>query len=85
LFLCLNKQRVQCLPCLNATYKKAKELTFLSLSLLLVGYQFSNLEGLNEGKEMVIILIRATNTSIIALIIFVLQVKTAWAVKELRK
>lgn len=61
-------------------------LTFLSLSLFLVGHSILQfLEGLNEGKEMVIILIKSINTSIIALIIFGLQVKTACAVKKQRK
>ncbi|MDT8443317.1 MAG: hypothetical protein RQ722_03400 [Desulfuromonadales bacterium] len=58
-------------------------LTLLSLSLFLIGHAILQfLEGLNEGKEMVIILIKSINTSIIALIIFSLQIKTAWAVKE---
>lgn len=46
-------------------------LTFLSLSLLLVGLAvFQFWEGLNEGKEVVNILIKSINTSIIALAIF---------------
>jgi hypothetical protein len=46
-------------------------LTFLSLSLLLVGLAaFQFLEGLNEGKEVVNVLIKSINTSIIALAIF---------------
>lgn len=46
-------------------------LTFLSLSLLLVGlavFQFA--EGINEGNEVITILIKSINTSIIALAIF---------------
>jgi len=46
-------------------------LTFLSLSLLLVGLAaFQFLQGLDEGKEIVNILIKSINTSIIALAIF---------------
>ncbi len=46
-------------------------LTFLSLSLFLVGLAvFQFWEGLNEGKEVVNILIKSINTNIIALAIF---------------
>jgi len=46
-------------------------LTFLSLALLLVGLAaYQLLEGLNEGKEVVNVLIKSINTSIIALAIF---------------
>jgi hypothetical protein len=46
-------------------------LTFLSLSLFLVGLAaFQFVEGLNEGKEIVNVLIKSSNTSIIALAIF---------------
>ena len=46
-------------------------LTFLSLSLFLIGLAaFQFLEGINEKKELVNILIKSINTSIIALAIF---------------
>ena len=46
-------------------------LTFLSLSLFLIGLAaFQFLEGINEGKEIVNILIKSINTTIIALAIF---------------
>jgi hypothetical protein len=46
-------------------------LTFLSLSFCLVGLAaFQFLEGMNEGIEIVNILIKSINTSIIALAIF---------------
>jgi hypothetical protein len=46
-------------------------LTFLSLSLFLVGLAVLQFwEGLNEGKELVNILIKSINTNIIALAIF---------------
>lgn len=45
--------------------------TFLSLSLFLVGLAlFQFVEGLNEGNEIISILIKSINTSIIALAIF---------------
>ena len=50
-------------------------LTFLSLSLFLIGLAvFQCVEGFNEGKEMVNILIQSVNTSIIALAIFELGI-----------
>jgi len=50
-------------------------LTFLSLSLFLVGLAaFQFLEGINEKKELVNILIKSINTSIIALAIFELGI-----------
>ena len=46
-------------------------LTFLSLSMFLVGLAaFQFLEGISEGKEIINILIKSINTSIIALAIF---------------
>jgi hypothetical protein len=46
-------------------------LVFLSLALFLVGLAgFQLVSGINEGKEMVNILIKSINTSIIALAIF---------------
>lgn len=46
-------------------------LTFLSISLLLVGLAAVQLlEGISEGKEIVNILIKSINTSIISLAIF---------------
>ena len=50
-------------------------LSFLSLSLFLIGLAvFQFVEGFNEGKEMVNILIKSINTSIIALAIFELGI-----------
>ena len=50
-------------------------LIFLSLSLFLIGLAvFQFVEGFNEGKEMVNILIQSVNTSIIALAIFELGI-----------
>lgn len=50
-------------------------LSFLSLSLFLIGLAvFQFVEGFNEGKEMVNILIKSINTSIIAMAIFELGI-----------
>ena len=50
-------------------------LTFLSLSMFLIGLAaFQFVEGINETKELVNILIKSINTSIIALAIFELGI-----------
>jgi hypothetical protein len=50
-------------------------LIFLSLSLFLIGLAvFQFIEGFNEGKEIVNILIQSVNTSIIAMAIFELGI-----------
>lgn len=50
-------------------------LSFLSLSLFLIGLAvFQFVEGFSEGKEMVNILIKSINTSIIAMAIFELGI-----------
>lgn len=50
-------------------------LIFLSLSLFVIGLAgFQFVEGLSEGREMVSILIKSVNTSIIALAIFELGI-----------